>query len=137
MPIDKYLGASLQRELLDKIEEYVKTHRELGYSSMTDFVIDAVRKRCEELNISVPAPLPRLEHFNLNEDGVLILDRDLEPPHGKIITVYFKGGAIFCGEDESNSCKHVDFALEIPEVQETLRKKGWTAKEGKIIRKPY
>jgi hypothetical protein len=133
MPIDRYRGVSLQRELVDKIEEYVKTHPETGYKSMADFVTDSVRKRCEDLRILVPTPPPTLEHFNLTENGVTILDRSLEPPKGALVDVYFKPDQknrlqARCEYDETDDCRHVRFALDLPEVQEILQKKGWRAK---------
>jgi hypothetical protein len=128
MPVDRYRGVSLQRELVDRIEEYVKTHPETGYKSMADFVTDAVRKRCEDLNILPPKPI--LEHFNLTENGVTILDRSLNPPKGALVDVYFKPDAknrlqARCQYDETDDCSHVKFALDLPEVQEILKQKGW------------
>jgi len=67
---------------------------------------------------------PKLEHWNLNENGVSITDRQLN----RIIQVWFKPDRIWCEYDESSDCKHVDFALDLPEVQEILRKKGWKPK---------
>jgi len=133
MPVDRYRGISLQRELVDKIEKYVKTHPETGYKSTADFVTDSVRKRCEDLKILVPTPPPTLEHFNLTENGVTILDRSLEPPKGALVDVYFKPDAknrlqARCQYDETNDCRHVKFALDLPEVQEILQKKGWKPK---------
>jgi len=77
MPVDKYRGVSLQRELVDKIEEYIKTHPETGYKSLADFITDALREKCIELNILVPtaAEPPALEHFNVFEDHVTVIDR--------------------------------------------------------------
>jgi hypothetical protein len=128
MPVDRYRGVSLQRELVDRIEEYVKTHPETGYKSMADFVTDAVRKRCEDLNILPSKPI--LEHFNLTENGVTILDRSLNPPKGALVDVYFKPDAknrlqARCQYDETDDCSHVKFALDLPEVQEILKQKGW------------
>ena len=54
MPVDRHRGVSLQRQLVDRIEEYIQNHPERGYKSIADFVTDAVRKRCEELKILVP-----------------------------------------------------------------------------------
>lgn len=51
MPVNRYRGLSFQRELLDMVEEWIRKHPEMGYKSLADFVTDAVRKRCEELNI--------------------------------------------------------------------------------------
>jgi hypothetical protein len=133
MPVDRYRGVSLQRELVDKIEEYVKTHPETGYKSTADFVTDSVRKRCEDLRILVPTPPSTLEHFNLTENGVTILDRSLEPPKGALVDIYFKPDAndhlqARCEYDETDDCRHVKFALDLPEVQEILQNKGWKPK---------
>ena len=66
MPMDKYRGVSLNKELVGAIEVYVKAHPEMGYKSLADFVTDALREKCEKLGIFVPGPeLPILEHFNL------------------------------------------------------------------------
>jgi hypothetical protein len=46
MPIGKYRGISLRRELVNKREEYMKAHPESGYKSLADFVTDAVREKC-------------------------------------------------------------------------------------------
>jgi len=75
-----------------------------------------------------PVPeLPPLEHFNLSEHGVCILDRTLANSicKGRIIDVYFKPDKVLCEYCESTGCRHVKFALNIPEVQKILRKKGW------------
>ena len=128
MPIGKYRGMSFQRELVDKIEEYIKTHPEMGYKSLADFVTDAIREKCEELKILTPMPeLPPIEHFNIDENGVRILDRTIANggSNGRIIDVYFKPDKVWCEHCESADCRHVKFALIVPKVQEILREKGW------------
>jgi len=62
-----------------------------------------------------------MEHFNLNEDGVRILDPKLH----WIVDVYFKPHKAWCSYCESESCNHVKFALGLPEVQKILKEKGW------------
>jgi hypothetical protein len=128
MPIGKYRGITLQRELINKIEEYVKAHPEMGYKSLADFITDAVREKCTELKILTPIPEPpQLEHFNISEHGVRILDRSLANgvSKGRIIDVYFKPDKVFCEYCGSGNCKHVEFALNIPKVREILIEKGW------------
>ncbi|HML02275.1 MAG TPA: hypothetical protein VK487_02765 [Candidatus Bathyarchaeia archaeon] len=130
MPVGKYRGMSFPRELVDKIEEYLKVHPEMGYTSLTDFATDAIRERCRELRILVPEPardLPSIEHFNIDENGVRILDRTIANggSNGRIIDVYFKQDRVWCDYCQSEDCRHVKFALTIPKVQETLRQKGW------------
>jgi len=128
MPMDKYRGVSLQRELINLIEEYIKAHPEMGYKSLADFVTDAVREKCTELKILVAASeLPQLEHFNISEHGVRILDRSLGNgvSKGRIIDVYFKPDKVLCEYCGSDNCKHVEFALNIPKVRKILIEKGW------------
>jgi hypothetical protein len=132
MPVDRYRGVSLQRELVDKIEEYVKNHPETGYNSLADFVTDAVRKRCEELKILVPTPpkLPTLEHFNVNEDHVTIIDHKMK----RIPNVFFRNNHVFCDVCEEQTCEHVKYALTLSKVRKALEKKGLkVTADGKII----
>jgi hypothetical protein len=74
---------------------------------------------------------PNFEHFNISEHGVRILDRTLADKNsrGRIIDVYFKPDRIWCDYCQSAACQHVKFALDLPEVQEILRKKGWKIPE--------
>jgi hypothetical protein len=128
MPIGKYRGITLQRELVDVIEQYIKSRPEMGYKSLADFITDAIREKCEQLKILTPMPeQPVLEHFNLSEEGVRVLDRSLanHTSRGRIIAVYFKPDKAFCEYCESTSCRHVKFALSLTAVQKILQKKGW------------
>ncbi|MEJ5292418.1 MAG: hypothetical protein WHS82_02385 [Candidatus Methanosuratincola sp.] len=83
----------LQRELVNLMEEYIKAHPEMGYKSVADFVTDAVTEKCSELKIIATTPkLPQLEHFNISESGLRILDRapGNGTAKGRIMDVYFK-----------------------------------------------
>lgn len=99
-------------------KRFLQIKNYLGVKNDTEAVRSLInwywREHREELK-------PRLEHFNLNEDGVLILDRELN----RIFQVYFKPDKILCEYCETSKCRHTEFALSIPAVQETLRKKGW------------
>ena len=128
MPMDKYRGVSLQRELINLIEEYIKAHPEMGYKSLADFVTDAVREKCSELKIlGAASELPQLEHFNVSEQGVRILDRTITngSSRGRIIDVYFKPDKVLCEYCGTDDCRHVEFALNIPKVRRILNEKGW------------
>jgi len=73
-------------------------------------------------------PEQLLEHFNLDEHGVRILDRSLatkNSPKGRIIDVYFKQGKVLCDYDKSGDCNHVKYALSLDIVHEIFKKKGW------------
>jgi hypothetical protein len=100
----------------------------MGYKSLADFVTVAIREKCEKLGIFTPEMTgPSLEHFNLDEQGVRILDRTLRngTVRGRIIDVYFKPDKAWCEYCESTRCQHVKFALGLPEVQKILKEKGW------------
>jgi hypothetical protein len=135
MPMDKYRGVSLQRELVNLIEEYIKVHPETGYKSLADFVTDAVREKCERLKILMPtSQQPKIEHFNISENGVRILDRTIKNgvSNGRIIDVYFRPEGIWCEYCQTSNCRHIRFALSIPKIQEILKKKraeGWKLPE--------
>jgi hypothetical protein len=99
----------------------------------------ASRKRyvsCPECLYKVKNPYYETEeinlvHFNLDNEGVRILDPSLATrysPHGRIIDVYFKDGKAYCGLDDSQDCKHVKYALSLPLVQRILKKRGWKIK---------
>jgi hypothetical protein len=69
-----------------------------------------------------------MEHFNLDENGIRILDKSLtteHSPRGRIVDIYFKEKKAWCEYDDSSNCKHVEYALSLPVVQEILKKKGW------------
>ncbi|MEM2256422.1 MAG: hypothetical protein QW497_06465, partial [Candidatus Bathyarchaeia archaeon] len=111
-----------------KIEEYIRAHPEMGYKSLADFVTDAIREKCEQLKIfTQPSETPPLEHFNINENGVRILDRTLANGYsrGRIVDVYFKPDRIICEYCGTDNCRHVEFALKIPKVREILSQKDW------------
>ena len=89
---------------------------------------DVVRMLITQYYDQLPAQRPVLEHMNLNDNGVLIKDRSLEPPQGRLIQVFFREGKAWCEYDETDKCRHVDFALDLPEVRKILQEKGWKPK---------
>jgi hypothetical protein len=131
VPVDKYRGVSLQKELVGTIEDYIKNHPEMGYKSLADFVTDAIRDKCEQLGIFLPKlELPVLEHFNLNDSGVRVLDRSLttKSSSGKVIDIDFKPQGIWCTHCQTDGCRHISFALTVPAIEEVVerkRREGW------------
>lgn len=122
-----YTTVSIPKGLAERVDNLIKSSRE--YQNKGDFILEAVRKRLDELGVPEPQPpRPVLEHFNLNEYGVVVLDRSLDPPKGQLVQVDFKENKVFCEYDESNHCRHIDFAMDLPEVQEILKRKGWKPK---------
>lgn len=100
-----------------------KLNEEAGYKkfrSVSHFVEESIMKYYE-------SQLVPLEHYNLSEKGIRILDKSLKTAtsKGRIIDVYFKPDRVGCDYCKSDNCRHVKFALSLPEVQEIIRKKGW------------
>lgn len=119
-----YKGVSLKRDLVEQIEKFVEDNPQ--YKSTADFLHESARVRMEEINKAKNNP--RFEHFNINDTGVRITDRQI----GMIAEIYFKPQGIFCDIDKSNTCEHIDFALTVPAIQEIIRKRkkeGWKLPE--------
>jgi len=127
---DDYTTVRLPKQLMDEIDQLIKRGTR-GYKSRAEFIKEAIRKRFEELKTTQPQiELPPLEHFNLSEEGVRILDRTLpsKTSSGRIIDVYFKPDLVWCDYCQKSNCQHTKFALELTAVQDILNKKGWTIK---------
>lgn len=77
--------------------------------------------------LNVPVEIV-LSHFNLDAEGVRILDKSLRSknsPNGRIVDIYFKDKKVWCEYHDSFDCNHIEYALSIPMVQALLKKKGW------------
>jgi Arc/MetJ-type ribon-helix-helix transcriptional regulator len=113
------------------IEEMDKLKGVMGFRSRGEIAKEAIRQLLshykETLDLPKLPPLPRLEHFNISENGVRILDRSLGNgvSKGRIIDVYFRPENAWCEYCQSTDCEHVEFALSIPKVQKILIEKGW------------
>ena len=58
---------------------------------------------------------PRLEYFNLTQEGVTILDRDLK----RVVQIRFKP-KLRCEHCKTSGCHHIRFTLAQPEIQEAI-----------------
>lgn len=70
--LNKLLETSilLPEDLVTKTTEAINNHRAVGYTTVTDFVRDAVRRRLDELKTEefyVNVPIPREEYHLLNQ----------------------------------------------------------------------
>ena len=103
------------RELLEKVEvqkqleinDFTKTYSGLGRFIIWEFLL---------ANTSL-----RFEHINVKENHVTLLDRRVR----RVVDVYAQDKSLWCDYCRKNSCEHTAFVLTIPEVQKTLRAKGW------------
>jgi hypothetical protein len=130
MSTDEYTTVRLPKQLIDEIDQIIK-RGEKGYKSRAELIKEAIRDKLRTFppmpNQSPAQALPPIEHFNIDADGIRILDRTIANgvSKGRIIDIYFKPDMVWCEYCESTDCQHVKFALNIPEVQSILREKGW------------
>lgn len=117
---DEYKTVSIPIELDEEIVKLIGTK---GFRSKAEIVKEALRKLIKEYS-----DLPILEHFNLDERGVKILDREVN----QVIDVFFSPKGIRCDYCEAWDCRHIQFALKVPAIKDIVRKKrrqGWDLPE--------
>jgi len=120
-----HVTVKIPKELTDEMDKLIGA---LGFRSRGEIAKEAIRQLLNHYKESLASPeLPKLEHFNISEEGVRILDRTLANgvSRGRIIDVYIKPNNAWCEYCEATNCRHVKFALSIPEVQKILHEKGW------------
>ncbi len=106
----------VREETYNEIEKTLKTKmaKEMGLTNLTQFANYSITQQIEKLKPK------RLEHVNMYEDHVKIMDNKLGKV-GRIISVYFKKRQnSWCDYCEENNCIHVQFAWEIPDVRSIL-----------------
>lgn len=121
-----YAKLSLKKELMDRIQQFITDYPDRGFRSLAQFVEDAVREKADSLRVFELTP--RFEHFNLDEGGVKIRDRSI----GVVVDISFKPKGILCSHCGDGLCRHVQFALTVPAIQATIRKRrseGWVLPE--------
>jgi metal-responsive CopG/Arc/MetJ family transcriptional regulator len=58
MPKDRYKGVSLPKDMIEEVERIVKEYPELGYTSVADFVKEAVREKILKLKQTLATTSP-------------------------------------------------------------------------------
>jgi hypothetical protein len=115
----------IERIRLDLVGEeaqkirWVKKTR--GFTMNTELVRILISEDFEKRGGKLEEPLVQI---NSDEDGVMIHDKKLR----KAVHVTIGPKGVKCDYHLTDNCEHVDFALSIPEVQETIRKRrkeGW------------
>ncbi len=128
MPRPGWKSVSLPKDMVDKIQRIIESNPELGYKSVADFIVDAIRRHPDYYNI-------RFEHFNVYEDHVTIFDKELK----RLVDVYFSDRKpyVMCSLCEDSDCIHIRFTLSLEKVRKILKEKGFVIKDDKIIRGPF
>lgn len=121
-----HVTIKIPRELIERMDELKGKE---GFRSRGEIAKEAIRKLLKEYGITlVESALPMLEHFNLDENGVKIVDRKI----GYVVDVFFKPDGIQCEHCQTDTCPHIMFALTVPEIRAIIRKRrreGWKLPE--------
>ena len=115
----KWGNIRIRQDLIDRVADILKTEQgqKHGYSNVSQFTDYVLRKSIDEMEKS-------LNHINMYEDHVKIMDRQLDKM-GRIVSVYFKAEELpWCDYCEENDCIHVQYAWEIPEARKILEGYG-------------
>lgn len=130
----EYTTVRLPKELIDEIDKILK-RGVMGYKSRAEFIKESIREKLKTMPAEAfEKPQLPIEHFNISENGVRILDRTIKNgvSNGRIIDVYFKPKGIWCEYCQTNNCRHIQFALTVPKIREIVKKKraeGWKLPE--------
>lgn len=115
----------IERIRLDLIGEeaqkirWIKKSR--GFTMNTELIRILISEDFEKRGGKLEEPLVQI---NSDENGVLIHDKKLK----NTVHVTFDPKGVKCDHHLTDNCEHVTFALHIPEIQETIRKRkkeGW------------
>ena len=133
MPTTNVIPPKISLEKLRSTSMYVASRAVKSETRLEQ--IKSLMEQIKELKILAPAPieLPALEHFNVYEDHVTVMDRRRR----MFADVYFRNKQVYCALRHEEDCEHVEYALNLPKVERILSRKGWVIREGKIIRKPF
>lgn len=119
-----HVTVKIPQDLIDEMDNLIGKH---GFRSRGEIAKEAIRQLMFTYKKQVPL-LPPFEHFNLNEHGVRIVDRNLN----RIVDISIKPKGIWCQYCEATDCRHIEFALSTTEIQSVIRKKrqdGWDLPE--------
>jgi metal-responsive CopG/Arc/MetJ family transcriptional regulator len=125
----RFRGVSLKKELVDQVEEFVASNPE--YKNIADFIHEATRSKMQQIRESRKQ---RFEHLNQGE-VVRIIEHNIDGSTKAVADIYFKQPHIvFCDYCKSTDCAHIDFALKVEKIRETIE--GLNKKPGWVIELP-
>lgn len=108
----------------DNAEKFKRIKSFLGLEQDTEVVRVLISWYYNQHQGELTGPPKSMFHINLNTSGVLIWDPGLQ----KAVQISFKPTGMLCEQDQSDDCKHVQFALSKKDIQEVIRKRrkeGW------------
>ncbi|MEM1601669.1 MAG: ribbon-helix-helix domain-containing protein [Candidatus Bathyarchaeia archaeon] len=94
-----FRGISLPSDLVDEIERLIKENPQLGYRSLADFIIDAVRAKIRDLGLELPA----YSIVERSMNGITIWDGREK----KFIKIIIDENGYKCTYCDSRRCEHI------------------------------
>ena len=108
----------------DVAEKFNRIKEFLGLEQDTEAIRTLIAWYYREHETDLSGPPKTMWHLNLNGQGVLIWDPWLQ----KAVQILFTPKGVRCQQDDTNNCKHIQFALSKPDIQEAIherKKEGW------------
>jgi len=105
-------------------ERFRRIKQFLGLENDTEVIRTLISWYYAEHEKDLSGPPRSMFHVNLNSEGVLVWDPDIN----LAVQILFKPDGVYCMHDESSTCRHVQFALSKPDIQNVIRQKrkeGW------------
>jgi hypothetical protein len=115
------LNIQLKGEMADR---FIRIKRFLGLENDTEAIRTMISWYYNQNQKELIGPPKSMWHMNLNDAGVLIWDPDIR----QAVQILFSPKGIRCAVDGADSCKHIQFALTKPDIQQVIRarkKEGW------------
>jgi len=99
-------------------EKFLKLKQHFGLKNNAEVIRFCIkgefRRVAPELSLD-------LEHINLYDDHITVRDNRI----GRYVDIYARNGVLWCELCETKNCEHIRFAVEVPEVERALEKRGW------------
>ncbi len=89
MPVEGYKGITLPKEMVDEIKRVIAENPELGYSSVAEFVKDAIREKITEIRKLYSKPQESIKPSTNSEPKVE--EVKLTPEQEKIVEELLSG----------------------------------------------
>jgi Arc/MetJ-type ribon-helix-helix transcriptional regulator len=114
----------LPESLTDEVDKYLGIK---GFTSRAEITKQALREFMERDPLpKTEKNLPRFQHVNADSTGIKIFEQS--PEGNRIVHVTFSPDGIECDHHGDENCEHVQYALQLADVQEIIQKRkkeGW------------
>ena len=117
-----YRNISIKKELADTVEKFINDNPDFGFRSIAQFLESCARNKLVEMGFLGRHKVVKIEHFNLSETGVKLLDRKLGAD-GKLVTIEFRPEGPYCIFDETNDCVHTKYVMRQADILQVLAEK--------------